>query len=95
MLSVLDDLEVKMAAGGGSGGAHLGDDLAHPNLIALFDGDALQVVVCGDQAVAVVDLHPVATAPGVPSGGPDHSGVGCVDTGAAGGCVVLAPVEFS
>jgi hypothetical protein len=64
-------------------------------MVAFFDGDALQVIVGGDQAVAVVNFHPVAATPRVPPGGPDHAGIGCIDAGAAGGSEVLAPVEFS
>jgi len=63
--------------------------------VALLDGNSLQVVVGGDQPVAVVDLHAVATAPGVPANGPDHAGVGRVDPGAAGSREVLPPVELT
>jgi hypothetical protein len=43
----------------------------------------------------VVNLDPVAAAPGVPSGCSDDTGICCVDTGPTGGGKVLAPVEFT
>jgi hypothetical protein len=57
--------------------------------------NALQVVVRGDKAVAVIDFHAIAAAPGVPTHGPDHAGVGCVDQRAASRGEILAPVELA
>jgi hypothetical protein len=53
------------------------------------------VIVRGDKAVAVVDLHPVAAAPRVPSCGTYHSGIRGVHFGFTGGRVVLAEMEVS
>ncbi len=60
-----------------------------------MDANRLKVVVRGDKAVTVVDLHPVASAPRMPSGRPDHPGVGRIDGGSASGREVLAKVEVS
>ena len=87
-------LEVQMAACGATCGSDFGDDLTHPYRLPVGDGDSLQVVVRGDEAVAVVDFHAVASTPRVPAHGPDHAGVGRVDEGAAVRGEVLAPVEF-
>jgi hypothetical protein len=95
VLPVLDDFEVQVASGGGSGGTDLGNHLTDADVIALLNGDAPQVVVRGDQAISMVDLNPVAAAPRVPTGRPDHAGVGSIDPGSTGGGEVLAPVEFS
>jgi hypothetical protein len=86
---------MKVAAGGGSGGPHPGNDLPHPHGVALLDRDRLQVVIRGDEAVAVVDFHPIAAAPRVPPHGPHHTGVGGVNPGAARRREVLAPVELA
>ena len=86
---------MKVAAGGRSGGADPGNDLAHPHRVPLLDGDGLKVVVRGDQPVAVVNFHAVPAAPRVPADGPHHTGVGGVDPSAAGRRVVLAQVELS
>ena len=82
---------MQVASGGGSGGSHPGNDLADPHRVALLDGDRLKMVVGGDEPVAVVYFHAVPAAPGVPADGPHHSGVGRVDTGAAGRGVSPAP----
>ena len=42
----------------------------------------------------MVDFHPVAAAPRMPAGSPNHAGVGCVNGGAARRRVVLAKVEI-
>jgi hypothetical protein len=95
MLPVFDDFEVQVASGGGPCGADLCNHLTDADLIALLDGYAPQVVVRGDQAISMVDLNPVAATPWVPSGRPDHAGVGSIDPGSAGSGEVLAPVEFT
>ncbi len=87
-------LEVQMAACGGSCGSDFCDDLTHPYRLPVDDSDSLQMVVRGDEAVAVVDFHAVAATPRVPAHGPDHPGVDCVDEGAARRGEVLAPVEL-
>jgi hypothetical protein len=86
---------MKMAAGRGTGGAHLGNNLPHPHQVALLDRDGLEVVIRGDETVSVIDFHPVAAAPRVPPDSPDHTGVGSVNPRAAGCGKVLAPVEFA
>jgi hypothetical protein len=43
------------------------------NLVARTDGNGVEVVVRGDEAVAVIDFHPVAATPGVPAGGAHQS----------------------
>ncbi len=86
---------MQMAARGPSGSAYPGNDLPHLHGIPRPDCDGLQVVVRGDQPVAVVYFHAVPAAPGVPAGGPDHAGVGRIDPGAAACSEVLAQVEVA
>lgn len=93
--SVEDGLEMQVAACGPPCGTDAGDGLAGPHLVAGPHGDGFQVVVCGDQPVAVVHLHAVAAAPEVPAGGADPAGISGVDRGAAGRGVVLAQMEVS
>ena len=95
MLSVEDGLKMKVAARGGARSSYPGNDLSNLDRFALFDGDCLKVVVGGDQAIAVIDLHPVAAAPKVPAHGPDHAGVGRIDARAAGSSKILPPMEFA
>ena len=85
---------MQVAAGGGSGRPHPGNDLTNPHRVALLDGDRLKMVVGGDEPVAVVDFHAVSAAPRVPTDSPHDAGVGRVDTGAARRGKVLAPVKF-
>lgn len=54
VLAVEDGFEMQMAAGGPSRGAHTGNDLAHLHGVPRPDRHSLQVVVRGDQPVAVV-----------------------------------------
>jgi hypothetical protein len=86
---------VQVASCGRSGGTHLGDELADADPFARAHGNGFQVVVGGDQAVAVVNLHPVAPAPGVPSGGADHSRIGSIHFRSARCGIVLAEVEVA
>jgi hypothetical protein len=95
MGSVEDGLEMQVASRGRTCGANLRDDFAHLDGVPLLDGDPFEVVVRGDQPVSVIDLHPVTAAPGMPANGPDHTGVGRINAGAACGSEVLAPVELS
>ncbi len=95
MFSVKDGLEVQVASGRGPCCPYPGDYFVNPDRVTLFDGDRFEVVVRGDEPVAVIDLDPVAATPGMPADGPDHTGIGCVDPGAAGCREVLAPVEFA
>jgi hypothetical protein len=92
--SVQDGLEVKVAACGRSGGPNPCNDLANLHLVTGLNADGLKVVVGGDEAVPVINLHPVATTPRVPAGCPHNTGVSCIDGRAAGGCVVLAEVKI-
>ena len=86
---------MQVAARGPSGGPNTRDDLAHPHLVAGVHTNGFEVVVGGDEPVAVVNLNPVAAAPGVPAGRPHNTGVSGVDGSSAGGCVILAQVEVS
>ena len=86
---------MQVAAGGRPGRSHPRNDLTNPHRVTLLDGDCLKVVVGGDEPVAVIDFHTVSATPRVPANCPHHSGVGGVDTGAALGGIVLAPVEFA
>jgi hypothetical protein len=86
---------MQVAARGRACGAYLGDDLAHLDGLPLLDGNPFQMVVRSDEPVAVVDLHPVPPAPGVPANGPDHTGVGSIDAGAARRSEILTPVELA
>ena len=93
--AVKDGLKMQVAASGGSGRSHQGNDLTDPHRFALLDCDPLKVVVSGDQPVAVVDFHTVSATPRVPANCPHDSGVGRIDPGTTGCSVVLAPVEFA
>ena len=86
---------MQVATGGPPGGAHPCDDLAHLDGVPRPDSDGLEVVVRTDQPIAVVNFHAVSTTPGVPPRGPDHAGVGGIDSGAAACGEVLAKVEVS
>jgi hypothetical protein len=86
---------VQVATGGPPGGAHPGDGLANLHLVTRADGNRLKVVVGGDEAVAVVDFHPVTAAPGMPAGSPHNAGIGGVNGGAARSRVVLAKMEIT
>ncbi len=93
MYSAEDGLKVQVTPCGPAGGTHPRDDLAHLHSIPRPDGDGLQVVVGGDQPVAVINFHAVSTAPGMPASSPDHAGVGGIDPGAAACCEILAQME--
>jgi hypothetical protein len=71
--AVEDGFEVQVASRRPSGAAHLAEDLTGVNLVARTDGNGVEVVVRGDEAVAVIDFHPVAATPGVPAGGAHQS----------------------
>lgn len=86
---------MQVATGRGTRGSHPGNDFAYTDRLPLGHCNALQVVVRGDKAVAVIDFHAIAAAPGVPTHGPDHAGVGCVDQRAASRGEILAPVELA
>lgn len=86
---------MQVAARGPAGGAHLGDRLPDLDGVANANADGLQVVVGGNQPVAMVDLHPVAAAPGMPASGADYAAVGGVHGGAAGRGKVLSQVEIA
>lgn len=95
MLSVEDGLKVEVAACGGTRSSHACNDFTDLDGFPFFDRDCLKVVVGGDQAIAVIDLHPVAATPKMPAYGPDHAGVGRIDAGAAGSRKILPPMEFA
>jgi hypothetical protein len=95
VVAVEDRLEVQMASCRPSGGAYSGDNLAGTNRVAGADSNCIQVVVGGDESVAVVDFNPVAASPGMPSGSAHHSRIRCVYRRSAGGCIVLAKVEIT
>jgi hypothetical protein len=91
--SAEDGLKVQVTPCGPAGGTHPRDDLAHLHSIPRPDGDGLQVVVGGNQPVAMVNLHAVSTAPGMPSRSPDDAGVGRIDPGAAARGEILTQME--
>ena len=93
VLAAKDCFEMQVAARGPSSSTHPRNDLAHLDGVPCPDRDRLQVVVRGDQPVAVIDLHPVAAAPRMPAGGADNTRVGRIDPGAAACRIVLAEVE--
>ncbi|MDI2022075.1 hypothetical protein PJL18_02604 [Paenarthrobacter nicotinovorans] len=93
--SVHDCFEVEVASRGPTGGANLGNDFADADRLALRHSDGLKMVVGGDQAVAVFDLHPVTATPDVPANRADHAGVGRINTRSASCSVVLPPVELT
>jgi hypothetical protein len=95
MLAVEDGLKMQVASRGGTRSAHPGNDFPNQNRVSLLDGDCLKVVVRGDQTVAVIDFHPVAATPEVPAHSPDHTGVGRINSCAAGSSEILAPMEFA
>lgn len=76
---------MQVATGGPACAAHLRNRLPHVDRIAAADRDRFQVVVGGDEAVAVIDLDPVAAAPGMPPRRTDHAGVRRIDRGSACG----------
>ena len=91
--AIEDGFEVKVAACGPPGGAHACDGLAHFYSVAGAHANGLQMVVGGDEAVAVVNLYPVAAAPWVPAGRAYNTGISRIDRRAAGGRVVLPQME--
>ena len=93
VLAMEDCFEMEVATRRPSGGTHTGNDLAHLDGIPSPDSDGFQVVVGGDQAVAVVYFHTVAAAPGMPARGANHTGVCGIDPRAAVGSIVLAKME--
>jgi hypothetical protein len=95
MAAVKDRFEVEVASGGPSGAAHLGNELANVDPVARSHSNGFQVVVRGNQPVAVVDLHPVAPTPGVPASGTDHSRIGGVHFRSARRGIILAEVEVT
>jgi hypothetical protein len=95
VLPIEDGLKMEMATRRGTRGSNSCDDFPNLDRFSLFDCDCLKVVIRGDKAVAVIDLHPVAAAPLVPAHGPDHAGVGGIDTGAAGSSKILPPMELT
>ena len=95
MVPILDDLEVEVASGGRSCGAHLGNDLTDTDWVTLCNCHGLEVVVRGDEPIAMVDLHPVAAAPRMPACGSHNSGISRVDTRATRSGKILAPVELT
>ncbi len=86
---------MKMAACGPPCGPDPRDHLPNVNGIARLHGDGFQVVVGCDEAVAVVNFHPVSAAPGVPARGAHHPGIGRIHPGAARGRIVLAQMEVA
>ena len=84
---------MQVAARGPSGGAHACDDLANLHPVAGMNADGLQVVVGGDESIAVVDLYPVAAAPWMPAGRPHNTRISCVDGRAAGRRIILSQME--
>ena len=75
--------------------AHETDDLTRLHRVPCLHGAGVHVVVSGDEAVAVVDLDPIPTAPGVPTSSLNEAGVGRVDARALRSREVLAPMELA
>lgn len=95
-IPALDDgLEVQMAARGPTRGTHLCDGLPDLHLVTRTYANRFQVVVGGDEAIAVVNLHPVAASPGVPARRPDDARIRRVNRGPARRGIVLSQVEVS
>ncbi|OFI38512.1 hypothetical protein BIU82_04115 [Arthrobacter sp. SW1] len=86
---------MQMAPRGRSRGTHLGDHLAHTDRLAPLHANALQMVVGGNQAVPVINLHAIPAAPKMPAHGTYHAGVGGIDPGAARSGEVLSPMELA
>jgi hypothetical protein len=86
---------MQVAARGPPGATNTRDDLSCLHRVARMDTDGIEVVVGGDESVAVIDFHPVAATPGVPSSRANNTGVSCVDGCAAGRGIVLAQVEIT
>ena len=95
MHSVLNDLEVQVTSCGGSGRSNLRDNLAYPDSSLLLGGHRQQVVVRRYQAIAVVNLQPVAASPGVPASRTHDASVGRVDPCSAWGSEILPKVHFT
>ncbi|MDQ0675675.1 hypothetical protein QFZ36_003236 [Pseudarthrobacter siccitolerans] len=95
MAPIKDGFEVQVASCGPSRSTHFGDELSNVDPVARAHSNGFQMVVRGDQAVAVVNLHPVAPAPRVPSGGADHSRIGGIHFRSARCGIVLAEVEVA
>ncbi|GAB3550336.1 hypothetical protein GCM10027404_17390 [Arthrobacter tumbae] len=66
---------MQVAARGPACGAYGGDDLPGAHAVAGLYPDSLEVIVGGDQTVAVVEFHTVSAAPGVPAGSTDNTGI--------------------
>ena len=84
-----------MAARGPAGASHLRYGLPDLHLVTRAYADRFQVVVGGDEAIAVVNLHPVAASPRVPARRPDDARISRIHRGPAGRRIVLAQVEVS
>jgi hypothetical protein len=95
MFAVEDGFKMQVAPCGRTRSANFRDDLPHLDGVPLLDGDPFQMVIGGDQPIAVVDLHAVAAAPRMPAHSPDHTGVGRIHPGAARSSKILAPVELA
>jgi hypothetical protein len=93
--SVLDDFKMQVASSGRPCGAHFGNNLPNPDLAAFLGTQLQQVVISRDQAIAVVDLQPVAASPRVPARGTDDAGVGSIDSGSAGCSEILPIMKFA
>ena len=84
---------MQMAPGGPAGGSHPRHDLPCLDLVPGADGNGFEMVVGGDEAIAVVDLHPVSASPGMPASRPHNTRIRGINRCAAGGGIVLAKVE--
>jgi hypothetical protein len=90
-----DRFKVQVASRRPTGAAHLAEDLARVDLFARTDSDGLKMVVRCDQAVAVIDFHPVAASPRVPACSTHQSRVRRVNARSAGGGIVLPQMEVA
>ncbi len=95
MLPIQDGLKMEMATRGRTCGTNPCNDFPYLDRFSLFDCYCLKVVVRGDEAVAVIDFHPVAATPQVPAHRPDDTGIGGIDPCAAWSSKILPPMKFA
>ena len=85
---------MKVASGGRTSGADQSDDFSGFNYLPFAHGARLQVVVRSDKSVAVIDLYPVASTPGMPAHLAHVAVISRMDRCATGRCEVLPCMKF-
>jgi hypothetical protein len=86
---------VKVASSRRTSGTDQADDVPGFNYLPFAHGARLQVVVRSDQPVAVIDLYPVASAPGMPAHLAHVAVIGRMNGCATGRGEVLPGMKFS